>query len=97
MILDKWRLSSIPFGLPDIRNYVATDHIAAVLSKAYQGRRHVIGRPIEYCKSAPHPLSYLDGYALKKLLKECQRSESVSTYTIRSLPKVARFLGGSTY
>ena len=84
MILDKWRQSSIPFGLPDIRNYVATDQIAAALSKAYQGRRHVIGRPIEYCKSAPHPLSYLDGYALKELLKECQRSESVRTVLKRN-------------
>lgn len=79
MILDKWRQGSIPFGLPDIRHYVATDQIAAALSKAYQGRRHVIGRPLEYCKSAPHPLSYLDGYALKRLLKECQRNESVRT------------------
>jgi Helicase conserved C-terminal domain len=79
MILDKWRQGGIPFGLPDIRNYVATDQIAAALSKAYQGRRHVIGNPIEYCKSAPHPLSYLDGYALKKLLKEFRRNESVRT------------------
>lgn len=77
MILDKWRQSGIAFGLPDVRNYVATDQIATVLSKAYQGRRHVVGKPIEYCKSAPHPLSYLDGYALKKLLKECQRNENV--------------------
>jgi hypothetical protein len=79
MILDKWRQGGIPFGLPDIRNYVATDQIAAALSRAYQGRRHVIGNPIEYCKSAPHPLSYLDGYALKKLLKEFRRNESVRT------------------
>ena len=77
MILDKWRQGDIPFGPPDIRNYVATDQIAVALGKAYQGRRHVIGKPIEYCKSSPHPLAYLDGYALKKLLKECQRNESV--------------------
>jgi hypothetical protein len=79
MILDKWRPGGIPFGLPDIRNYVATDQIAAALSKAYQMGRHVIGNPIEYCKSAPHPLSYLDGYALKKLLKVFRRNESVRT------------------
>jgi len=79
MILDKWRQGGIPVGFSDIRNYVATDQIAAELSKAYQGRHHVIGKPIEYCKSAPHPLSYLDGYALKRLLKEFRRNESVRT------------------
>lgn len=77
MILDKWQQGGIPFGLPDVRNYVATDQIAMALDKAYQGKSHVVGKPVEYCKSAPNPLSYLDGYALKKLLKACQRNESV--------------------
>jgi hypothetical protein len=77
MIDDKWRKEQIPFGQPDILNYVATDQITCALSLAAAGRHQTIGKPIEYCKSAPHPLSYLDGYALKKLLKDCRRNETV--------------------
>jgi len=78
MIVDKWRNDHIVFNMRDVRNYLSTDHIAAAMSLAYQGKRHVIGKPVEYCKSSPHPLSYLDGYALKKLLKECRRNDAVS-------------------
>jgi Helicase conserved C-terminal domain len=77
MIIDKWRNEDIPFGMHDLRNYKATDQIVAALTSAYQDHRHVIGKPVEYCKSAPHPLSYLDGYMLKSLLKQCRRNESV--------------------
>lgn len=77
MIDDKWRKEQIPFGQPDIHNYVATDQITLALSQAAAGRHQTIGKPVEYCKSAPHPLSYLDGYTLKKLLKDCRRNETV--------------------
>ena len=77
MIQDNWKETTIPFGMADIQNYAATDQIAMALGKAYRGRRHVIGKPVEYCKSAPHPLAFLDGYALKQLLKECRQDESV--------------------
>lgn len=77
MIEDKWSKEGIPCGLSDIQNFVATDQVAWALSKAGQGRHHSIAKPIEYCKSSPHPLSFLDGYALKKLLKESRRNKVV--------------------
>jgi len=61
MIDDKWRKEKIPFGQPDIHNYVATDQITCALSQAAAGRHQTISKPVEYCKSAPHPFSYLDG------------------------------------
>lgn len=77
MIKDKWDEAGIPCGLSDVQNFVATDQVAWVLGKAAQGRHHAIAKPVEYCKSSPHPLSYLDGYALKNLLKLCRRNEIV--------------------
>lgn len=79
MIDDKWRNDPVAFDGRDVRNYVATDQIAEAMNAAYQGKRHVVGKPVEYCKSSPHPLSYLDGYALKKLLKECRRNTTIRT------------------
>lgn len=77
MIQDKWSKEGIPCGMADVQNFVNTDQLALVLSKVAQGRHHAIAKPIEYCKSSPHPLSYLDGYALKDLLKCYRRNERV--------------------
>jgi hypothetical protein len=77
MIKDNWSKNGIPCGLSDIQNFVATDQVAWALGKVAQGRDHAIAKPIEYCKSSPHPLSFLDGYALKDLLKLCRRNEVV--------------------
>jgi hypothetical protein len=77
MIKDRWSKLGIPCGLSDVQNFVATDQVAWALSKAAQGRHQFIAKPVEYCKSSPHPLSYLDGYALKILLKSCRRNETV--------------------
>lgn len=77
MIRDKWREDPIAFDMCDVRNYIATDQIADAMSLAYKDKQRAIGKPVEYCKSAPHPLSYLDGYALKKLLKEVRRNKGV--------------------
>ncbi len=79
MISDKWRRELLRFDLRDVHNYIATDQITKWMSLAYEGKRHVIGRPVAYCKSAPHPFSYLDGYALKRLLKDCRRNDGVRT------------------
>ncbi|MBN1566820.1 MAG: hypothetical protein JXA73_03170 [Acidobacteria bacterium] len=79
MISDKWRMDRLAFDMHDVRNYISTDQIAQSMSLVYQGKRHVISQPMGYCKSSPHPFSYLDGYALKKLLKECRRNNVVRT------------------
>ena len=77
MIKDNWSKNGISCGLSDVQNFVNTDQVAWALSKAAQGRHHAIAKPIEYCKSSPYPLSFLDGYALKDLLKLCRRNELV--------------------
>lgn len=77
MIQDKWSGEGIPFGHSDVRNFVATDQVAWALGRTPKGRHHAIANPVEYCKSSPHPLSYLDGYALKNLLKLSRRNEEV--------------------
>lgn len=73
MVADCWRDEQIPFGTADIDNFVGTDHIAEALSRVHDRGRHAVSKPVEYCKSAPFPLSYLDGYVLKKTLAHLRR------------------------
>lgn len=68
MIEDVWIDAPLRVSRADIENYVATDQIAAALASTESGKAHMIRNPVEYCKSAPYPFSYLDGYMLKKLL-----------------------------
>lgn len=79
MIKDNWSKCGIPCGLSDVQNFVATDQVAWALGEVPQVPKHAIGNPIEYCKSSPHPLAFLDGYALKGLLKLCRRNVVVSS------------------
>jgi hypothetical protein len=67
LIEDTWKSpdDQIPFGPGDIENFRITDQLARAL-----GRTGVAtGKPIEYCKSALYPLSFLDRYKFKELLK----------------------------
>lgn len=77
MIEDCWKHSPVPFSSQDIQNFVGTDHIAEMLARIYQGGRHAVSKPVEYCKSAPYPLSFLDGYVFKKLLASMKRRGDV--------------------
>jgi hypothetical protein len=68
LIEDVWKdpAQQIPFGPGDVSNFNATDRIARAL-----GRLGIpVAKPVEYCKSAVFPLSFLDRYKFKELLKE---------------------------
>ncbi len=77
MIEDRWRHEKLPFGTSDITNFVGTDQIAQVLARVYDRGRHAVSKPVEYCKSAPYPLSFLDGYVLKKVLLQLRKHTEV--------------------
>lgn len=67
LIADVWKHSDheIPFGPGDVENFRATDRIARALHRVNE----LAGKPVEYCKSAIFPLSFLDRYKLKEELK----------------------------
>jgi len=68
MILVKWKETdqAIPFSAGDIENFKATDRVAKALAHVSSTR----GKPIEFCKSALYPLSFLDRYKLKEDLRK---------------------------
>lgn len=68
LIEDTWKSENnqIPFGLGDIENFRITDQLARALNRTGVAT----GKPIEYCKSALYPLSFLDRYKFKELLKD---------------------------
>lgn len=68
LINDLWKdpAQAIPFGAGDIENFKQTDRLARALrSVGYQA-----GKPVEYCKSALFPLSFLDRYKFKEQLRQ---------------------------
>lgn len=65
MIEDQWR-EPVEIGRGDIENYRHTDKIVQAMNRL---KLHA-SKPIEYCKSALYPFSYLDRYKVKDLLKE---------------------------
>ncbi len=68
MIEDVWKddAQALPFGPGDIDNFRSTDRLVRALNRL----KHPLGKPVNYCKSALHPLSFLDRYKLKELLKK---------------------------
>jgi hypothetical protein len=77
MLLDTWKepSSAIPFGDDDIRNFLGTDRLVRALARA----GYDSGKPVEYCKSAPFPLSFLDRYKLKEELKKRRSIPAILT------------------
>lgn len=57
-----------------IKDFVALDRIVQLLRKKGYTR---IASPVEYCKSCPYPLSFLDGYQLKKNLEKALEDEDI--------------------
>ena len=69
MTQDKWHNRPVSFTQGDIQNFVATDNVVQALNLTIARTQHHLHAPVEFCKSAPYPLSFLDEYALKKTLK----------------------------
>lgn len=65
LIHDSWKFDRLPFGTGDIRNFTLTDAVVRALEKATT----VNGKPVEFCKSALYPFSFLERYQLKEKLK----------------------------
>ncbi len=65
MIEDQWR-EPVPVSVGDIANYSQTDQIVLALNRL---KAHT-DKPIEFCKSAVYPLSFLDHYKIKENLKD---------------------------
>jgi len=84
LIEDTWKSQDdqIPFGLGDIENFRITDQLARALSRTGVAT----GKPIEYCKSALYPLSFLDRYKFKELLKENRGEPEVKKALFQSRP-----------
>lgn len=57
----------------DIENYRRTDAVARALERIGVP----VGRPIEFCKAAPFPLSFLDRYRFKEALRENRHRDEI--------------------
>ena len=71
MIEDQWR-DPVELSVGDIENYRQTDQIVLAMNRL---KLHA-GKPVEYCKSALYPFSYLDRYKVKELLEAAQGRSS---------------------
>ncbi|MDF1738650.1 MAG: DEAD/DEAH box helicase [Verrucomicrobiales bacterium] len=67
LINDLWKDPAhiIPFDAGDIENFKRTDSLARALRTV----GYHAGKPVEYCKSALFPLSFLDRYKFKEQLR----------------------------
>ncbi len=81
MIEDQGR-EPVAVELGDIENYRKTDQVFRALNE----KKLVAGNPMEYCKSAPYPLSYLDRYKVKETLK-LYRDDPEIKACLRSVPQ----------
>ena len=70
MTVDKWQSHPLQVSSGDIQNFIATDNVVRYLNETNSPSGHQLHAPIEFCKSAPFPLSFLDDYRLKQQLRE---------------------------
>lgn len=64
LIRDVWKCETLPFRHGDIENFRLTDRLALTLERL----DCPVIAPIEYCKSAPFPMSFLDRYKIREHL-----------------------------
>ena len=69
MTVDKWQTQPLQVLAGDIQNFIATDNVVRYLNTTDTKTNHQLHAPVEFCKSAPFPLSFLDDYKLKKQLQ----------------------------
>lgn len=77
MTEDKWHDGPVAMTQGDVQNFVATDNVVQALNVTIDRQTHQLHAPVEFCKSAPFPLSFLDDYKLKKVLKEKKSQPTV--------------------
>ncbi len=54
----------------DVENFIALDQLVSKLMKTNDLNLNRFGSTLEFCKSAPYPLSFLHGYKLKETIEE---------------------------
>lgn len=78
MTVDKWQSHPLQVSFGDIQNFIATDNVVRYLNETDTQSKHLLHAPIEFCKSALFPLSFLDGYKLKQQLRTRKNKADVS-------------------
>ena len=56
----------LPFSSGDVSNFISADNIVKCIEESHPD----IYSPLEYCKTVPFPISFMDGYKLKTLFEE---------------------------
>lgn len=69
MTVDKWQSQPLQVSAGDIQNFIATDNVVRYLNETDSQSKHQLHAPVEFCKSAPFPLSFLDDYKLKQQIR----------------------------
>ena len=77
MTVDKWQSRPLQVSAGDVHNFIATDNVVQFLNENDTKATHPLLAPIEFCKSAPFPLSFLDDYKLKQQLRARRRRADV--------------------
>ncbi len=77
MTIDKWQNQPLHVSAGDVQNFIATDNVVRFLNDTDSKATHQLHASIEFCKSAPFPLSFLDDYKLKQQLRARRREGAV--------------------
>lgn len=77
MTIDKWQSQPVQVSAGDVQNFIATDNVVQFLNDTDTNVKHQLHAPVEFCKSAPFPLSFLDDYKLKQQLRARRREADV--------------------
>jgi hypothetical protein len=85
MTVDKWQSNPLQVSSGDIQNFIATDNVVRYLNETDTQSKHQLHAPIEFCKSAPFPLSFLDDYKLKQQLR-ARKNEADVRRVLRANP-----------
>jgi hypothetical protein len=83
----------------DVRNFIAIDRLMRELSGIGALGRSTLGSTLEFSKSAPYPLSYLQGYKMRETIDAHHDSPRLKPYFEREtgaylpLAKIANYQG----
>lgn len=79
MIQDKWHDTPVAVTPGDVQNFIGTDNVVRALNLTCEHVSQELHAPVEFCKSAPFPLSFLDDYKLKRVLKAKKAEPTIRT------------------
>lgn len=65
----------------DVQEFIEVDRIVQALNK---NARTTIPKPVEYCKSTPYPMSFMDNYQLKNKLKVSKNERDIKAALLQN-------------